>query len=320
LRDDAFEASFASISCKTCNIVYSGDLLEHLRSFVALAAAAEHGERGVFGRAARDLAVDPSVLRRRMQTLSTWVGAPLVEGRGAGLRLTPAGARTRTHAMRAIEAVSELAYAGEDETGPLRIACTGTIVAEVLPPALRAMREKHPRLSFRVRRAGADASRELLARGEIDFAVMRSASRPEGVASLRIGPDRLWLAMPASSALAKAGRRPTLAAIARQALVGYGRQSSTFRRVMEVMGPLGAAPWIEVDGKSAALSYVAEGLGVAFVSVLATQRFEQRGVVLVDVTASFPQVAFWLVWPARAKLVAWKKTFVDSLTRTSSSR
>ncbi len=285
---------------------YGGDLLEALRSFVALAAAAERGERGVFGRAARDLAVDPSVLRRRMQTLASWVGAPLVEGRGATMRLTRAGIRTRAHAIRALDAVGEIAQAGEDETGPLRIACTGTIVAEVLPPMLRVMQAKHPRLGFRVRRAGADASRDLLTRGEIDFAVVRSSTRPEGVSSAKVGPDRLWLAMPASHGK----KRPTLAAVARMPLVGYGRQSSTFRRVMEVMGPLGASPWIEVDGKMAALSYVAEGLGVAFVSVLATQKFTHVRVTLFDVSASFPSVAFWLVWPARAELTGWKKTFV----------
>ena len=173
-------------------------------------------------------------------------------------------------------------------------------------PMLRVMQAKHPRLGFRVRRAGADASRDLLARGEIDFAVVRSATRPEDVSSTKIGPDRLWLAMPAS--LGK--KRPTLAAIARMPLVGYGRQSSTFRRVMEVMGPLGASPWIEVDGKMAALSYVAEGLGVAFVSVLAEQKLAHTGVTLVDVSASFPSVAFWLVWPRRAELTGWRKTFV----------
>src|SRR5256885_4309386 len=99
---------------------YGGDLLEHLRSFVALATAAERGERGVFGRAARELAVDASVLRRRMQTLSMWVGAPLLEGRGTTMRLTRAGVRTRAHAIRALDAVAEIAQAGEDETGPLR--------------------------------------------------------------------------------------------------------------------------------------------------------------------------------------------------------
>jgi DNA-binding transcriptional LysR family regulator len=35
---------------------------------------------------------------------------------------------------------------------------------------------------------------------------------------------------------------------------------------MAVLGPLGASPWMEVDGKASALAYVEAGLGIAFVS------------------------------------------------------
>ncbi len=87
------------------------------------------------------------------------------------------------------------------------------------------------------------------------------------------------------------------------------------RRVMDVMGPLGASPWIEVDGKSAALAYVAQGLGVAFVSALAGQRPERRGMELTDVTASFPRVAFWLVWPRESALGGWRGAFVERMKR-----
>lgn len=136
---------------------YPGDLLTHLRSFTAVATAIERGDRAVFARAAADLVVDVSVLRRRLQTLAEHVGSPLLEGRGASLRLSRAGARAHANAVRALEAADELARPLRDDAGPLRISCTGTILAEVLPPVLRAMRDEHPRLRFRVRRAGAEA-------------------------------------------------------------------------------------------------------------------------------------------------------------------
>ena len=163
---------------------YPGDLLDHLRAFITLAACVERGERGAFARTATELAVDVSVLRRRMQTLATFIGAPLVEGRGPRLHLTPAGARARAHALKALEAAAELALVGDDAVGPLRIACTGTVLAEILPRALRALRMAHPKLLFRVRRAGAEASRTLVTDGEIDFAIIRGASKPAGVASI----------------------------------------------------------------------------------------------------------------------------------------
>jgi DNA-binding transcriptional LysR family regulator len=290
---------------------YGGDLLEHLRSFAALARAVELGGGGAFARAARDLGVDLSVLRRRIQTLAAHLGAPLLEGRGASLRLSAAGARVREHGLRALDAVAELELAATSDAGPLRVACTGTILAEVLPPVLRAMRDEYPRMSFRVRRAGSEASRDLLVRGDVDFAVVRSAEAPAGFTTRRLGPDRLFLAVTAKSTLATTPR-VTLTAIAREPLVGYGPSSATMRRVLEVLGPLGAAPWIEVDGKVAALSYVAEGLGVAFVSVLAGQRPDRKGVVLRDVTASFAPTAFWLLSAAAAR-APWQRSFVERL-------
>jgi len=276
---------------------YPGDLLLHLRSFEAVAAAIARGERAVFARAAADLAVDVSVLRRRLQTLTEHVASPLLEGRGPALRLSRAGEAVHVHAERALEATSALAGAGRDERGPLRVACTGTIHAELLPPVLRQMREAFPALRFRVHRAGAEASKALLERGDIDFAVIRSASQPDGLSAALLGPDRLWLATQAAGPAARrhARARWTPEAIAREALIGYGPSSSTMRRVMEVLAPLGAAPWIAVDGKATALAYVAAGLGVAFVSALEPAVPAREGVAVRDVTEWFPPTSFWLV-------------------------
>lgn len=291
---------------------YPGDLLGHLRAFAALCASVEAGERHAFASAATNLAIDVSVLRRRMQSLAGFVGAPLLEGRASELRLTRAGGRARVQALRALEAAAELTVAAQDDVGPLRIACTGTIFSEVLPAGLHALREAYPRLLYRVRRAGAEASRVLITRGDADFAIVRSAERPAGFPSARLGADRLWLATPRKSR-APSARSPTMAALAREPLIGYGAASSTMRRVMAVLGPHGAAPWIEVDGRSAALAYVAAGLGIAFVSALANQRPERADVVLRDVTSSFGPVSFWLIWRSGTVLSRAHQRFVDEV-------
>jgi DNA-binding transcriptional LysR family regulator len=297
-------------------LAYPGDLLDHLRAFAQLCASVERSERAAFARTASELAVDVSVLRRRMQTLATFIGAPLVEGRGNRLRLTAAGIRARVQAVRTLEAAAELAVIGEDEAGPLRIACTGTILAELLPPALRALRDAYPQLSFRVRRAGAEASRALMANDEIDFAIVRGGARPVGVASVQLAADRLWLACARGTRMATT-RRLAMASVADEPLVGYSSASSTMKRVMAVLGPLGAAPWIEVDGKSAALAYVAAGLGIAFVSAVASSRPERTGVVLREVTAHFEPVSFWLIWREGAALPPMQRRFVGELRATA---
>ena len=295
---------------------YAGDLLDHLRAFCALAISVDRGGDHAYARAASALAVDVSVLRRRMQTLSDHVGAKLVSGRGAGLRLTPVGGRVRDRARRMLDLAASL-VPEHDEEGPFRVACTGTILAELLPGVLAAMRTRHPRLRFRVRRAGAEASRRLLANDEVDIAVVRSNAAPTSLSSRRLGEDRLWLAVPKKSALARS-RRPELAVVARAPLIGYASTSATMRRVLGVLAPLGAAPWIEVDGKAAALGYVAAELGVAFVSLLAGQVPSPPGVVVRDVTNLFPRVAFWLVWPEHTELTGFRRSFVEAISASRS--
>lgn len=290
---------------------YPGDLLDHLRAFALLCTSVERGERA-FARTAAELALDVSVLRRRMQTLARFIGAPLVQGRGNRLQLTPAGGRARVHALRTLEAAAELALVGEDDVGPLRIACTGTVLAELLPPALRALRDAFPRLLFRVRRAGAVASRALIAHGEVDFAIIRAVEQPAGLTAVRLAADRLWLAVPASSPLAKV-RHLAMPSLAREPLIGYSRDSSTMKRVMAVLGPHGGTAWIEVDGKAAALAYVTARLGIAFVSAVASQKPARAGVALRDVTASFGTVSFWLIWPQGAALDGVRRRFVSEL-------
>jgi DNA-binding transcriptional LysR family regulator len=298
---------------------YPGDLVDHLRAFTLLCASVERSERGAFARTASELALDVSVLRRRMQTLAAYVGAPLVQGRGNRLQLTAAGTRARAHALRTLEAAAELSLVAAEDSGPLRVACTGTILAEVLPPALRALRDAWPRLLFRVRRAGAEASRALVARSEVDFAIIRAAERPASVASLRLAADRLWLAAPAKSAVARASRL-SMPALAREPLIGYSAESATMKRVMAVLGPHGAAPWIEVDGKAAALAYAAAGLGIAFVSAVASHKPMRSGIALRDVTSSFGPVSFWLIWREGAALTPVQRRFVEELRAAASRR
>jgi DNA-binding transcriptional LysR family regulator len=194
----------------------------------------------------------------------------------------------------------------------LRIAATGTVLGELLPPALRVLRARHPGVVLGVRRAGAAQARALVASAEVDVAFLREEAAPAGLEAVRVGEDRLWLAVPRRSSLAHGPLR--LETVARAALVGYGPASSTMRRVLAVLGPLGAAPWIEVDGKAAALRYVAEGLGLAFVSALASAPAPRAaGVVLRDVTARFGRTSFWMVWRGGSEPTGPMRDLADAL-------
>lgn len=123
---------------------------------------------------------------------------------------------------------------------------------------LAAVRARHRELRFRVRREGASSARDVLANGERDFAIVRSPEPPADLPSRRL-------------------------------------PSATMRRILETLRPHGGASWIEVDGNTAALRYVAAGLGIAFVSLLEGQEPTHPKVSVRNVTAHFAPVAFHLL-------------------------
>ncbi|HKE17088.1 MAG TPA: LysR family transcriptional regulator [Kofleriaceae bacterium] len=293
---------------------YPGDLLLHLESFLALLARVRSGGPGAFDRAAAELHVDRSVLRRRIQTLTAWVGADLLRGRGASLQLTSAGLRLAGRAERLVAAARELpavAAAGPDR---VVIACTGTVTTELLPRTLLDLERGPARLQLAVRRAGGALCESLVRGGEADLGVVRGGTAiARDLEAAHLADDRLWLVAPRSHALL-ARRRIGLADIASAPLVLYGEASRTRARVMERLAPLGASIRVEVDGKAAALQYVRLGFGVAFISLLPGQRIPAPHAAR-DVTALFGKSGFFAI----ARRPRWSdptiRRIVDSLVR-----
>jgi len=275
---------------------YPGDLLTHLESFVVLLRHVRSGERSAFERAAIDLHVDRSVLRRRIQSLSTWVAAPLLKGRGPSLSPTAPGARLGDRAERVLLAARALTTDVAAARERLTVACTGTVTTELLPRTLVEL-ERRPRgVQLVVRRGGGVACERMLRSGEVDLAIVRAAAAPVGFASEHLADDRLWFVVPRAHPLA-AKRHVAPAEMARVPLILYGESSRTRARVMDVLGPLGATIRVEVEGKAAALEYVRLGLGGTFVSLLPAH--PPHGAAH-DVTPLFARSGFYAIGtPAR---------------------
>jgi DNA-binding transcriptional LysR family regulator len=273
---------------------YPGDLLLHLEAFVVLLGHVQRGKQGAFERTARQLGIDRSVLRRRVQTLSEWLGGPLLEGRGAGLEPSAMGARLAERAGRIVEAAGRLREEVAQAEERLVIACTGTITSELLPKVLVDLEQRPRPVKLVVRRAGGEACEALVRGGEVDLGVVRADEAPGDLASRRLSEDRLWFVVPAQHPLARVAR-PTPAQMAAIPLILYGERSRTRARVMDRLGPLGAAIRIEVDGRSAAIAYVRAGAGATFLSLLPGHAVEATRVRAHDVTSFFERSAFYVI-------------------------
>ena len=277
---------------------FNGDLVEHARALTVLLTELDSPGPGAFERAARKLRVDPSVLRRRVLALESFVGGSLLQGRGADLHPTALGARARGDAARLLAAADAL-RSGVEPPPRVVVGCTEAIAAELMPDVLGALRRRLPTSSVSLRRLGTEACVARLLGGEVDVGIVRgpldATNRwPRALRATWLGADRLWAVVARNSALARA-RRIASKSLARAPLVLYGPASATRRRVMSVLGPLGGTIALEIEGRSTAVAYARRGFGVAFLSLLAKHAPRAAGVVFRDVTRFFPSSGFWLL-------------------------
>jgi DNA-binding transcriptional LysR family regulator len=273
---------------------YPGDLVVHLESFAGLLAHVRRGGRGAFERAARDLRVDRSVLRRRIQALGEWIGRPLLDGRGTELHPTAAGARLAERAERIVAAVAELRAEVLGASERLVVACTGTVTTELLPSVILQLEKQRAPIQIVVRRAGGEACEAMVRNGDADVGVVRGDAAPRGLLSRHLADDRLWFVLPARHPLA-ARPKLTLAAMASVPLVLFGDSSRTRARVMDRLARHGASIRVEVDGRATAVEYVRAGIGATFLSLLPAHTVEARGVSAHDVTSLFGPSRFFVI-------------------------
>jgi LysR family nitrogen assimilation transcriptional regulator len=294
-EEDAFHATFAINWCtiRTMPAPYPGDLLVHLSSFVLLLDNVRAGLPSAFERTAQDLRVDRSVLRRRIATLSAWIGSPLLRGRGSRMLPTEAGSRLDERARTILALTRELSEEVRSARERIILACTGTVTTQLVPSVLLELERSRP-TRLEIRRAGGAACERLVRNGDVDLGVVRSSAPPRDLVSQHLTDDRLWLVVPARARRRNA-RRISLDEMAALPLVLYGSASRTRMRVMERLGPLGANVRVEVDGRSSALAYVRAGIGATFLSLLPGHVVDEPGVDAHDVTASFPPSRFYVI-------------------------
>ncbi len=111
--------------------------LQAAEAFLAVARASS------LRMAARQLALSPSALSRRIQTLEDFVGAPLFWRRPTGLILTDLGRRYFAEIEPAIQALRQATLALRNVGNPIRMAASHTFTTEWLLPRLTDLWRHH---------------------------------------------------------------------------------------------------------------------------------------------------------------------------------
>lgn len=108
---------------------------------------------GSLRRASEQLHVSQPALSEAVSKLEKELGVTLLDRRRSGARISRQGRDLLPHIVEAIEAVARLRAAAGDQrasTQPVRLGTVSTATTQVLIPALRRMRETHPRTTVDV--------------------------------------------------------------------------------------------------------------------------------------------------------------------------
>jgi DNA-binding transcriptional LysR family regulator len=188
---------------------------DDLRVFLAVHRFGSH--KG----AARQLAVDPTTVGRRLAALEASLGARLVvrtpervQSTQAGLELLRYAERIETEALNAERA---LAAADERLEGALRVTATDGIVHYLLLPALSEFRALHPGVTVDLR---IDARVYDLSRREADVALRLVRPKEPALVARRLGTIQ-WSLFASEAYLERRGTPRNLASLAGHDFVGY---------------------------------------------------------------------------------------------------
>ncbi|MFE3519193.1 LysR family transcriptional regulator [Streptomyces sp. NPDC059166] len=237
--------------------------LSQLRVLLAVA------ESGGFTAAAERTGMSQPHVSRSIAALETELGAPLLVRRRDGVTLTEAGHRAVSRARETVRHFDlirpDVAGAGGQVTGPLRLASlpstTGTLIAE----RLRTFSDRYPLVNVRLLEGYSPEIRRWLENGAAEIGVV---ILPEpGMHTVQLGTDAMVALLPRGHALA-AAETVAVRELARDPFIlttGGCRPV-----ILEGVRQAGAALDIayEAGELSAIIAMVEAGLGVSIVPTL----------------------------------------------------
>ncbi|MBT9550417.1 MAG: LysR family transcriptional regulator [Hydrogenophaga sp.] len=242
--------------------------LKQLEYFVRVA------ELGSFTRAAIALNVAQPALSRQVRLLEVELRQNLLVRNGRGATPTEAGKLLLEHGRGILHQVER----AREELGRVRGALAGR-VAIGLPPSLarvltvpltRAFRAQLPEARLSISEGLSATMQEWLNTGRLDIAVLYNAMPTPDIDISPLLEEELLLVQPRPPGLAEEPPPPPvpLAEVAALPLVIPSRPNAIRMHVEAEMANIGCRPLIalEIDGVSAILDLVADGVGSALLS------------------------------------------------------
>jgi DNA-binding transcriptional LysR family regulator len=278
------------------------DRVSDLAPFDLLLSVARLGSLGL---AANEHGISQPAVSTRIRRLERQLGVSLIERSPRGSRLTPDGELVTGWAQAAIDAAAAL-DAGimslrERGNAVLRVAASMTVAEYLLPGWLTALRARDPHTAVALTSGNSAEVASAVLAGNADIGFTESPELPSGLASRRVGTDRLTVVVAPGHPWTRRRSGITAAELAATPLVAREPGSGTRGYLEEALrAQLAAArvpPVAELSSTTAIKSAVAAGIGPAVLSTLAVAPELTAGtlhqVEVIDLDLSRTLLAVW---------------------------
>lgn len=246
--------------------------------------------QGTLTAAAAALGYTVSAISQQLDQLAHEVGTPLFEKAGRGVRPTAAGLLLNDHAGRILRAVQdaedELADLRAGRTGRLRVVSFHSAGESLLPPAIAELRRSMPGLYVMPLVGEAESALRRLRAGEVELVIVvepfaAGAQPQDDLTRLHLLDDEYRLLLRADHPLAHRRAIDVAALADTDWVVTSGEADYVREATVTTCRRAGFTPRIVAEGDEFAVTqgYVAAGLGVALVPLLALGAVREHVVV-----------------------------------------
>ena len=172
----------------------------NLRALETMVALAEHRS---LTQAADALGLSHSAVSLQLKALEDELGVALANRTHRPMKLTAHGLALVERARQVLSGIEQIRAIGRSDelVGSLRVGVVPSALTGLMPTALAALAEAHPRLRLQVRSdLSADLAHEVRG-GDLDVAILTGTEEPPGgLVTHRIGREPLFVLAPASVA------------------------------------------------------------------------------------------------------------------------
>jgi DNA-binding transcriptional LysR family regulator len=245
-----------------------------------------------FSKAAESLFLTQPSVTARIQALERDLGEPLFERNGRGVRLTEMGTTFLPFARRSLKALQDGRDAIEGmrnlEIGSLKLGSALTVSTYVLPKILKKYCSTYPGVEVSVHTGRSEQVLQMVLQDEVHCALERTVTHPE-IATVPLYEDDLVMVASPDHRLA-IKKTASIEDVGHEALILFDRGSSYNQLIQGVFRQHGIVPktMMEMDTIEGTKKMVEEGLGIALLPKLSTERELELGRLVPVSVANTP--------------------------------